>query len=156
MSFSERVLLLNRWHKGFLIDGHKRRLSQKVSFQSVLAVGGMGTGKTSTLVLPNLYTLANEELSFVVTDTSGELYEQSSQYLADKGFNIVTFNLMDVHASERYNPLANLNGIAIKSGDLPITVMDPGKRCNVLMDLMAGKHVFNCLNPFIMLIERGG
>ena len=69
----------------------------------------MGTGKTSTLVLPNLYTLANEELSFVVTDTSGELYEQSSQYLADKGFNIVTFNLMDVHASERYNPLANLN-----------------------------------------------
>ncbi|MCH7658343.1 MAG: type IV secretory system conjugative DNA transfer family protein, partial [Bacteroidetes bacterium] len=63
-------------------------------------------------VLPNLYTLANEECSVVVTDTSGELYAESSGYLANKGFDIKVLNLMDTSASEGYNPLASVTTFA--------------------------------------------
>ena len=92
-------------HKGFVIDGAKRRLSEKVSYQSLLTVGGMGKGKSSAFVMPNLFTLDN--CSMVVTDTSGEIYEQTSGYLASKGFDIQVLNLMDVTKSMGYNPLTS-------------------------------------------------
>jgi hypothetical protein len=68
----ERYFLLNRTtHKGFLVDGRDNglRLSEKASFKSVLALGGMGAGKSSTYVIPNAFTLDN--CSMVFTDTSG-------------------------------------------------------------------------------------
>lgn len=108
MGLIEQKLLLNRWHRGFVVDGRNKRLSEKKSFQSVLTVGGMGRGKSSTLVIPNLLTL--DDCSFVISDTSGELFELTSGYLAKKGYTIRVFNLMDTRKSERYNPLAALSG----------------------------------------------
>ena len=76
MSPMEQYFLLNRWNKGFLMDGYKRRLPEKKSFQSVMGLGGVGAGKSSSFVIPNLLTL--DDCSFVVTDTSGELYDQTA------------------------------------------------------------------------------
>ena len=104
MGFFERMMLLNAGNRGFLVDGHKRRLSEKNSFQSVVTVGGMGRGKSSVFVMPNLYTL--DDCSFVVSDTSGEIYQQTSGYLASKGFQVRVLNLMNPAESETYNPLA--------------------------------------------------
>lgn len=101
----DRWKLLKSTHKGFLVDGHKKRLSEKVSFESVLTVGGMGRGKSSVFVIPNLLTLDN--CSFVVSDTSGEIYEKTSGYLKKQGFRIKVLNLMDPLRSEGYNPLHN-------------------------------------------------
>lgn len=98
---------MNSWQKGFLINGKSWRLSEKVSFQSLVAVGGVGKGKSTTLVIPNLLTMDN--CSTVVLDTSGEIYEQTSGELARKGFKIKVLNLMDVTAGEAYNPLKNAN-----------------------------------------------
>ena len=105
----ERFFLLNRGHQGFLVDGRDNglRLSEKASFRSVLALGGMGAGKSSTYVIPNAFTLNN--CSMVFTDTSGELYAQTSGYLARKGFEIQVFNLQDLGRSLAYNPLSSLN-----------------------------------------------
>lgn len=96
---------LSRNNDGLLIDGHKYRLSAKASFESVLTVGGMGRGKSSTFVIPNLLTL--DDCSFVVSDTSGELYARTSGALAQRGFQIRVLNLIDPSQSETYNPLAN-------------------------------------------------
>ena len=101
MGFFERMLLLSASNYGFLVDGHKRRLSRKNSFQSVLTVGGMGRGKSSVFVMPNLYTL--DDCSFVVSDTSGEIYQQTSGYLASKGFQVRVLNLMNPAESETYS-----------------------------------------------------
>ncbi len=107
MSFWEKWSLLNNGNNGFLVDGHSKRLSDKVSFESVLTVGGMGRGKSSNFVMPNLFTLDN--CSFVVSDTSGEIYERTSGYLARKGFQVKVLNLMNPHQSDFYNPLAYAN-----------------------------------------------
>ena len=110
MRWNERKRLLNQFNGGFLLDGKVGRLSRKVSFQSILTVGGMGTGKTANLIMPNLLTADN--CSLVITDTSGELYEQTSGYLAPQGYDIRVLNLIDPSQSHGYNPLANVASYA--------------------------------------------
>lgn len=106
MPFYERFGLIGVGEKGFLVDGHRLRLSEKASFESIITVGGMGRGKSSTFVIPNLLTLDGP--SFVVADTSGEIYDRTSGDLARRGYQIKVLNLMDMTASDQYNPLARL------------------------------------------------
>lgn len=101
-------------HTGFLVDGRQRRLSAKVSYQSCATVAGMGAGKTSAFVFPNLYTL--DDCSLVITDTSGELFEQSSGYLAKRGFDIKVLNLMEPTRSHGFNPLATAHSFTEIAG----------------------------------------
>lgn len=116
----EKFSLVNRWNKGFVIDGRDGglRLSAKDSFKSLVAVGSMGAGKSSKLVIPNMLQLDN--CSMVVTDTSGELYQKTSGYLAEQGLEIKVLNLANPSRSLCYNPLANLNSYTdiYKAADL--------------------------------------
>lgn len=105
MGAVEEAKFLSPRNKGWLVDGKNKRLSERVSYQSVLTVGGMGKGKSSCFVMPNLFTLDNR--SMVVTDTSGEIYETTARHLEAKGFDIQVLNLMDLEKSKAYNPLAN-------------------------------------------------
>lgn len=103
----ERLGLLGPGRDGLLVDGHYLRISEKTSFQSMLTVGGMGTGKSSTFVLPNLFRL--DGCSFVISDTSGEIYRQTSGDLARRGYDVRVLNLMEPARSETYNPLERAN-----------------------------------------------
>lgn len=110
MRWSERKRLLNQFNRGFLLDGKVGRLSQKKSFQSILTVGGMGTGKTANLILPNLLTA--DHCSLVITDTSGEIFEKTAGVLAARGFDLKILNLIDPAKSHGYNPLATVQSYA--------------------------------------------
>lgn len=106
MRWSARKRLLNQFNGGFLLDGKVGRLSRGVSYRSLITTGGMGTGKSANLILPNL--LSADDCSLVINDTSGELYEQTSGYLAAKGYDIRVLNLIDSTRGHGYNPLANV------------------------------------------------
>lgn len=106
MGWWDRYWLLRSGHTGMLVDGRSARLSETATYQSFLIQGGMGRGKTSTFVLPNLLEPSILQPSFVVTDTSGEIYQHASGYLRRRGYRIRALNLMDVTHSETYNPLA--------------------------------------------------
>lgn len=109
MTFFEELFFANRWHRGFVVNGRRRRLSQQVSFQSVLALGPMGSGKTARITIPNILKLAEQNCSIVVNDLGGgEIYDLTSGYLAKRGFNVQTLNLMSPTESEQFNPLSNL------------------------------------------------
>jgi len=105
MGAVEEKSFLSSRNKGWLVDGKNKRLSERHSYQSMLTVGGMGKGKSSCFVMPNLFTL--DDRSMVVTDTSGEIYEATAHHLEAKGFDVQVLNLMDLSASKKYNPLAN-------------------------------------------------
>ena len=94
--------LINRRHDGFLIDGSQRAISRKQSFQNVLVLGKVGTGKSTVFALPNIYHL--EQASQVILDTSGELYEQTAGDLARRGYDIQVLDLMTLETGLRYNP----------------------------------------------------
>lgn len=105
----ETLAILSPFHRGWLIAGRLHRLSEQTSYQSLLTVGGMGTGKTSRFVVPNL--LALDHRSLVITDTSGEIYERCAARLQRRGYELQSFNLASPNKSHRYNPLAGIGSV---------------------------------------------
>ena len=100
-----RFMFHNGWYQGFVTDG-VHQISRKKSFQNVMVVGGVGTGKTTTQAIPSLLKMDN--CSMVVTDLSGELLQATGHDLERRGFEVVVLNLMDINRGCFYNPLALL------------------------------------------------
>ena len=68
---------------------------------NVFIVGGAGTGKSRFFIKPNVLQM---NCSYVVTDPSGELLKSMHNVLADNGYKIKVFNLVDMRYSCKYNP----------------------------------------------------
>jgi len=105
-SFAPQGILLSRYNYGFNLTG-RRKLSKKDCYQNALIIGGTGTGKTSVVLIPSLYSMTE---SFVIHDPSGELYMKSAGYLKEKGFEIKVLNFAKPQNSSGYNPLIRANG----------------------------------------------
>jgi type IV secretory pathway TraG/TraD family ATPase VirD4 len=92
-------------NKGLLLDGKDKRLSLKDSFNHLALVSRTGAGKTTSYVIPNIFKLASEHNSMLITDISGELHHLTSGHLAKKGYKIYVLNPEDLSESIGYNPL---------------------------------------------------
>jgi type IV secretion system protein VirD4 len=103
--FGTERSVASRFNKGFVISRH-RRLSLMASFSNLLLVGPTGSGKTSRILLKNLYRLKN--CSLIVNDPSKELFLLSSGYLS-KYFKILAINFSDSSASSAgFNVLSRI------------------------------------------------
>lgn len=102
--FGKETDIANRFNKGLLISKH-RKLTRRKSFENVLLAGPTGSGKTTRLLLKNLYTL--KKCSIVVNDPSKELYQLASGYLS-QFFDIKTLNFSDSTVSCGYNILSRI------------------------------------------------
>lgn len=105
MKESEKNKFFSKFNDGLLIDGHKHRLSQKDSFNHFALISRTGGGKTTSFVIPNILKLAEQKNSMVITDISGELYQQTSGYLESKGYKIYVLNPENLDETIGYNPL---------------------------------------------------
>ena len=99
--FASQGSLLSCKYEGFCLTG-RRNLSVKFSYQNALIVGGTGTGKSSVVLIPSLYSMNG---SFVIHDPSGELFFKSAGYLKQKGYEIKVLNFAKPEKSSGYNPL---------------------------------------------------
>ena len=103
--------ILNK-HEGFILskdhylglDGKKVKINK-----NILVFGGSGTGKTACYIKPNIMQRLG---SYVITDPKGELYRDTSKYLANYGYDVKVLNLVDPEYSNRYNPLAHIQDYA--------------------------------------------
>jgi type IV secretion system protein VirD4 len=93
--------ILSSRHSGFCLTGRKN-LSVKDSYQNALVIGGTGTGKSSIVLIPSLYTMTS---SFIVHDPSGELYFKTAGYLQEKGYEVKVLHFANPALSCGYNPL---------------------------------------------------
>ncbi len=107
-SRQEAYHVMNASHKGVLIDGKNRRLSADMSFASIGVFSPPLGGKTSAYIMPNILDKARQKCSLLITDPSGELYKQTSQYLKKKGFDIVVLDPLNLETSARFNPFEGL------------------------------------------------
>lgn len=73
---------------------------------NALVVGGAGTGKTRSYVLPRLL---KADCSFVVHDPYGELLAATGTYLKSQGYDVRVLNLKDMEHSNTYNPFRYAN-----------------------------------------------
>jgi len=105
MSKQDEIKTFSRFNDGLLVDGKSKRLSAKESFNHLALFSRTGGGKTSSYVLPNIYKLASQKCSMVITDLSGEIYDKTSAYLHNQGFKIYVLDPKNLDESIRYNPL---------------------------------------------------
>lgn len=68
---------------------------------NTVVYGGSGTGKSRFYVKPNILNMNG---SYVITDPSGELFQDMSGGLEKSGYKIKVLNLSEMNLSMRYNP----------------------------------------------------
>ena len=71
-----------------------------------LILGSTGSMKTRLFVFPTVFTLGLAGENMVITDPKGEIYERTSGFLKEKGYEIHVLNLRDMSRSDNWNPLA--------------------------------------------------
>lgn len=104
-TFGNESDISSRFNKGFLISDH-RKLTRRKSFENVLIAGPTGSGKTTRLLLKNLFEL--KDCSIIVNDPSKELFQLSSGYLS-KMFSVRTLNFSNGAESCGYNLLSRIH-----------------------------------------------
>ncbi len=67
---------------------------------NVLVVGTAGSGKTRSLVIPNLLQATG---SYIISDPKGQLYREYAGYLKEKGYVIKLLDLIEPSRSTNYN-----------------------------------------------------
>eukprot|EP01034_Spumella_vulgaris_P038737 gene38737-47842_t len=102
--FGKETLVASRFNKGFVISKH-RKLTRRKSFENVLLAGPTGSGKTTRLLIKNLFELRG--CTIIVNDPSKELYLLASGYLS-KFFTIKTLNFSNAEESSGFNPLSRI------------------------------------------------
>lgn len=78
------------------------KASRLIGNNSVLVVGGAGTGKSRFLIKPNVLQM---NASYIITDPSGEMIQSLGTVLKNHGYKIKIFNISDMQYSNCYNPL---------------------------------------------------
>ncbi len=75
-----------------------------------LVIGATGSGKTTTFINPMIQLIGatNCGSSMIMTDPKGELFSLHSQYLKDRGYDVLLLDLRDTYSSSRWNPLDSI------------------------------------------------
>ena len=71
-----------------------------------LVIGATGSGKTQTVILPMVHSLAKAKESMIITDPKGEIYEKTSNMLRSRGYQILLLNFRDPQAGNAWNPMS--------------------------------------------------
>ena len=70
-----------------------------------LVIGSTGSGKSQTCVEPLVELLIKKGESMIITDPKAELYRAASDYLRQRGYNIIVLNFRDPQNGNAWNPL---------------------------------------------------
>lgn len=104
---------LQRHHGTILgtLDGKAVCVPEKTPLNSNIAVyGASGSMKTRSYCMNRILQGAARGESLIITDPKSELYEKSSEYLRDKGYEVKIFNLVSPENSDSWNCLAEVDG----------------------------------------------
>lgn len=71
-----------------------------------LVIGSTGSGKTQSVVLPQIKLAMHTGESLIIKDNNGELYEQMANHLEEKGYKVLAYNFQDTTLGNNYNPLS--------------------------------------------------
>ena len=97
---------LNAGNQGLLLNGEEAHLSEEDSYQNVCVIARVGAGKTSRYIIPNVLDKARKHCSLVVNDPKGEVFENTSEYMKQCGYEVLVIDPENLHRSSHFNPLA--------------------------------------------------
>lgn len=102
---------LSRFNKGFCLTG-TQSLSVHQSFSNCSLFGPSGSGKSSIVIVPTVYSLSRAGATMCINDPSGELYELVSGYLHKRGYIVLRLDFSSPERSEGFNPLARCRTVS--------------------------------------------
>ena len=70
-----------------------------------LVFGSMGSGKTQTITLPLIRLSISAGESFIVNDSTGELYKKTASKLESEGYSITLLDIDKPKYGDNFNPL---------------------------------------------------
>lgn len=73
--------------------------------QQYLVIGPPGSNKTTGFVLPNIFHLAQQGKSMVVTDPKGELHKLTAKYCKERGYKVHVLDYLHFRYGHRQNLL---------------------------------------------------
>jgi type IV secretory pathway TraG/TraD family ATPase VirD4 len=129
MSAYKQDKIFSSSNKGLVLNGYDKRLTPKESFNHLALISRTGGGKTTSYVIPNIFKLAQDKNSLVITDISGELYNQTSGFLKSQGYKIYVLNPENLNESIGYNPLFYAND-SMKIDELVSILLKSNKESN--------------------------
>ena len=77
---------------------------------NIAVFGASGSMKTRAYCVNRILQSAAKGESLIVTDPKSELYEKTSEYLRDIGYEVKVFNLVNPESSDSWNCLAEIEG----------------------------------------------
>ncbi len=101
MELKENSMILAH-DRFYSLDTHETQLNN-----NVIVVGTSGSGKTRSIVIPNLLMATG---SYVISDPKGNLYNKYRQYLEKKGYEVKKLDFTDPGHSIHYNFFNYING----------------------------------------------
>lgn len=73
---------------------------------NVTVIGGSGSGKTATHVIPNIMKAS---MNYACTDPKGELYARTAEHLTAEGYTVRQLDLVDLDNGTRFNPMSYID-----------------------------------------------
>ena len=109
--------------KAGIVFGYERVSDKKEKIYCIdsnthtIGIGATRSGKSRCLVLQSIGLLGLAGESMVITDPKGELYDNTSSYLEELGYEVRTLDFKDTRKSDRYNFLQPIID-ALEKGDI--------------------------------------
>jgi len=120
--FKEEHQLPKRDFGGVVIGYEKRGKKEKIYFVDedthTLCIGATRSGKTRTVVLESIGTLALAGESMILSDPKAELYTYTYPFLKNMGYEVICIDFKNPLKSDRYNFLQPVID-AVDDGDIP-------------------------------------
>ncbi|WP_422445381.1 VirD4-like conjugal transfer protein, CD1115 family [Thermoanaerobacterium sp. DL9XJH110] len=79
-------------------------------------IGSTRSGKSRRVYMPSIWTIGNALQSMIFSDPKGELFQHTSSWLRQKGYDVILIDLLRPSRGNRWNPLEVINR-ALKEGD---------------------------------------
>ena len=98
-------------------DQRRRKIWLDAEDTHCLIIGTTRSGKSRRLIVPTIWQLGLAGESMIISDMKGELYDFSSQFLRECGYDVVRLDFREPAKSRRWNPIDAVVK-ALKAGDL--------------------------------------